>query len=263
MDALIVASRFLHVAALALLSALGWLIGVAADMSGSFAQAFAAETLTAVLSETRFGQVWLARLALAAALFAWMVLPASAGRRGDIVTLALAAALTASLAGVGHAATGALAPLHVAADAAHLLAAAAWVGGLFALAAALRAGRAAQGRAAQRRDADMPALLARFSRLGTVAVAVLVLSGLVNTALILPGPAALLATVYGRVLLIKLALVATMIALAALNRLVLTPRIAQGNAGTAALTKSVALEQALGLAVLAAVARLGTLAPAG
>jgi putative copper resistance protein D len=292
MDALIVGARFLHYAALsllfgaplfrlavvgaaeaqggrrarradrlaaglALLSALGWLIGVAAEMSGSFAEALTPETLGAVLGETRFGQVWAARLVLAVALITWLSRRRSSGS-ADAVALALAGALTASLATVGHGAIGAgpFGPFHLAADAIHLLAAAAWLGGLFCLASLVARARR-QGDAAALRRA-----LPRFSRLAALAVALLAASGLVNAAILLPHPVALIASDYGRLLTVKLALALAMLALAAVNRLVLMPRILAGEErGLDALSRSVALEQAIGFAVLALVAWLGTLAP--
>jgi putative copper resistance protein D len=72
---------------------------------------------------------------------------------------------------------------------------------------------------------------------------------------------------YGRILLVKVALVAAMIAIAIGNRFLLSPRIAAtGPAGgavdeVAVLFRSVAVEQGVGLLVLATVAVLGTIHP--
>jgi putative copper resistance protein D len=109
--------------------------------------------------------------------------------------------------------------------------------------------------------------LPRFSRLGYVAVAALLLTGCINTIILVPRPEQLLASDYGRVLLVKLALVALMVAIALLNHFSLAPRILGAHAGDdgsrnmRALWRSVAVEQATGLAVLAVVAVLGTIHP--
>jgi copper resistance protein D len=96
-----------------------------------------------------------------------------------------------------------------------------------------------------------------------IAVGLVVASGVANAVFLLDSPMALLKTAYGLVLLAKIALVALMIALGALNKQVLMPRIVASGAagGVAPLRHSVAAEIALGAAVLAIVAVLGTLAP--
>ncbi len=109
--------------------------------------------------------------------------------------------------------------------------------------------------------------LVRFSSIGLVAVAVLVITGLVNAAFLVGDPAAAWTSDYGRVLLLKVALVAAMIAIAALNRLRWLPALdparpgPDATAALAAVSRNVLIEQGLALAVLAAAALLGTLAP--
>ena len=76
--------------------------------------------------------------------------------------------------------------------------------------------------------AQAHALLAGFSRRAIWAVAGLLLAGVVLSALQLRTPSALIATDYGRLLLAKLALVALLLGLGALNRLVLTPALERG-----------------------------------
>ncbi len=112
--------------------------------------------------------------------------------------------------------------------------------------------------------------LARFSGLGSLIVAAIVVSGLVNS-WFLVGPTrleGLWMTFYGRLLLVKLALFAGMLGLAAVNRFRLTPALggALGHSvdpagAIKALRASVGLELTAGITVLAAVAWLGTLAP--
>lgn len=58
----------------------------------------------------------------------------------------------------------------------------------------------------------------RFSRIAFAAVATLAITGVTQAVRLLPAPAALAVTAFGRLLLLKLALVALMIALGALAR---------------------------------------------
>ncbi len=75
---------------------------------------------------------------------------------------------------------------------------------------------------------------------------------------------ALFGTPYGRLLSLKILLYLAMVAIALRNRFRLMPRLASGHTGTeSALYRSVIVEQAVGLAILAAVSLLGTLPPPG
>jgi putative copper resistance protein D len=68
---------------------------------------------------------------------------------------------------------------------------------------------------------------------------------------------------YGRLLMVKVALFVVMLCFAAVNRLYLTPRLADRNSNaSAALARNSLAEAALGLIVIIVVAVLGTLAPA-
>jgi putative copper resistance protein D len=100
-------------------------------------------------------------------------------------------------------------------------------------------------------------------------VALLVLTGLVNS-WFLVGPAhlgALLTSAYGLLLGAKILVFAGMLGLAAINRFRLTPGLGAALAGAppqailAALRRSLLLETAAAIAVLALVSLLGTLAP--
>ena len=82
-------------------------------------------TLWTVVSQMEFGRIWSARLALSLLALLVAIL-----RRGAVATAILAGVLLTSLALTGHARDypGGLGLVHVAADAAHLLAAAhGWV----------------------------------------------------------------------------------------------------------------------------------------
>jgi putative copper resistance protein D len=108
-----------------------------------------------------------------------------------------------------------------------------------------------------------------FAIIGTISVALLIVTGIVNS-WILVGPANFLslpASLYGRLLLIKLLLFAGMLGLAALNRFRLTPAIkgslatGQSAAAVRSMSYSVAVEAILAVAVLMLVAWIGTLDP--
>jgi len=114
------------------------------------------------------------------------------------------------------------------------------------------------------------AALAGFSGIGSGVVAVLVVSGLVNSWFLVgpTGVPALVRTPYGLLLLLKLVLFGAMVALAAANRFRLTPVLrealvesANSNAAVRALRRSLALELGAATALLAVVAWLGRLAP--
>jgi putative copper resistance protein D len=103
---------------------------------------------------------------------------------------------------------------------------------------------------------------------GVPLVAAVAASGLVN-AWFLVGPEAvgrLLTTLYGRLLVLKLALFGLMLALAAANRFVLTAVLERalraGPARSSQLTASVLMETALAAGVLTLVSWMGALPPA-
>ena len=101
-----------------------------------------------------------------------------------------------------------------------------------------------------------------------ISVAALIVSGLVNAWILVGSFRALLVTDYGRLLLLKIAAFAIMVAFAAVNRLWLTPRLALVPKEVAhpfplsALRRNTLIEIALGLAIFAMVGVLGTLHPA-
>jgi copper resistance protein D len=173
------------------------------------------------------------------------------------VQLAAAAGLVASLAWVGHAGAtpGAEGGVHLISDVMHLLAAGAWLGGLPAFAILL----------AHAQSADDPTIAiratARFSWLGVIGVGTLLASGVLNSWFLLSGPRDLIATDYGRLLLLKIALFVAMVAVAAVNRFRLTPRL-PAPVAMRALARNSLIECALGLGVLLIVGALGTMPPA-
>jgi len=243
--------RILGAALVGLAGGALWFAFSAADMSGNLGDAADPAALAAVVTDTAFGKLWLARLLGCAglALAAW-----TPPLRPTIAPLA--AVVLASLAGTGHAGLpeGWLGGVHRVADAIHLLAAGAWFGALWALGWLVTH----RGQAP-----ETAASLRRFSGVGQLAVAALLLTGVVNAYALLGGPDRLLATRYGRLLDVKLAAFAAMLVLAALNRFVLTPRLARGAAAEVLrrLRWQIGGEQLFSFAVVAVVAVIGTLDP--
>ena len=235
-----------------------WLLMQAASMSGRpFGDT---SVLTTILDDTQIGQVAQIRFALVIALALYLARARFAG--GDWLALAVGLGLVASLAWTGHAGAtaGQAGDLHVAADALHLCAAAAWIGGLLSLLLFFAAAR-------RTRSPDWMSLVRkateRFSIMGMVSVAVLLATGLVNAWILVGSFHALIVTEYGQLLLLKLGVFAAMLALAATNRFWLMPRLSLAGEGALRwLARNSAVEFVLALAILAIVGMLGTLHPA-
>jgi putative copper resistance protein D len=251
-------------AGLALLGNLLWGLFTVANMAGTLNAVADRDTLLSIALETSFGQVWVARLALAVTL---LVLLAGRWHRHWIVLFA-SATLLASLAFVGHTqiSDGSLHFIHVGADGIHLLAAGAWLGGLLALGHLLML--TLQG-PTPGHTADVTAALVRFSGMGYIAVAALIGSGLINAWVLVGSVANLTTTLYGQLLLAKISLLVGMLVLAALNRFRLIPSLLRSNEGSQQaaialrrLRRNVIGEQMLGLAVVFVVGYLGTMPPA-
>ena len=183
------------------------------------------ETLNAVLA-TPFGEAAAARIVAWLALAAALVLlgrPGHGARRlGACLALAGCVVLVVSPALAGHAATHSPALL-VAADALHVGAMCAWLGGLAALGSLLPAATRALAPAGKTRL--LAATLARFSPLALAAVAALAASGLTAALAYLTSPRDLWTTSFGRAIALKALLFAALIALGALNRSRLLPRL--------------------------------------
>ena len=253
---------------LTLLSGAAWFILVAQSISDQPLASVLSDgsVLQSVLLDTDFGRDWLVRLVLIALLAGLLVAKLRGKRdsRGFLLAIALVAAgLAGTLAWAGHGigCVGLTGSIHLAADFLHLVAAAAWVGGLLPLAFML----AAAGRASSMSVARTASL--RFSAYGVAAVGVLLLTGAVNTWYLAGSVQALTATDYGHLLLVKIALFLVMLALAAVNRLWLTPGLAADASDNPTghalhqLRRNVVIEIAAGAIILAVVAVLGVTPP--
>ena len=243
--------------AVAVIAEAGWLVWLSADIYGAPVIAVCLHGgVWMVLTDTRFGLVTTLRLGLAALLALLILWPAT-----RLLQIAAGAGLIALIALVGHAGAtpGAAGDIHLTSDMAHLLAAGAWLGGLPALAMLLAAARKANDPAW--RGLAVGAIR-RFSWLGIVCVAVLMVSGIINSWNLLSGPRDLITTAYGRLLLLKIGLFVAMVGIAAANRFHFTPQLPAASALRALQRNSLA-ETGLGLCVLLFVGALGTLSPSG
>jgi len=249
--------------------ALAGAVGLGAQtalLTGSLADALRLETLTLVMQSMAFGPAAVVRIIMGlAATLIILGLPSS--RQTLTAILACGAVASISFAWSGHAAAteGSLGTLHLASDAAHALAATGWVGALivFLLMAARVFGSTVK-------VASLAHVLRRFSPLGILLVAVLVVTGLVNSWLIIGFRAWQIAsTTYGMLLIAKLAAFALMLALAAYHRQRLVPALVRNGTTDGGLEHpsprrarwSLTSETLAGLAILALVAILGTLSP--
>lgn len=237
-------------AVLAMLASAWWLAQSVAAMAALPLGDLDLPTIIAVAEATPLAAALKVRIAALAVLA--ITLPS---RLPLAIPLLAGIAALASAAFTGHAGAGtALAGLaHRAADTAHLAAAAGWLGALL-----LFVGTAFGAEPAE----TLEQRLARFARTGTIAVAVLLASGIANTLLIADWP--LTATSRWTMLLFfKTILFAAMLGLAAMNRWWLTPALGcDMPSARIRLRISLVAELACGAAVIGIVAVLGTTDPA-
>jgi len=250
----------------AVASLLAWLIAQSAVVTGTtLANAVDARAVGRLMTRTEFGRVSQVRALLVAVLGA--VLVAAALRRGRVPRLfltagvLLAAATSGTLAWAGHAsATDEAGVFHRTATAAHLIFAAAWLGGLVPL--ALLLGATGAGRIAL--DAVVTTVR-RFSLIALLSVALIIVTGVVNAWFLVATWPALLATPYGHLLLVKLALFVPVLVLAAANRR-RSARLGRAGADSPTvvrrLRRQVHGELAFGAAIIVVVGWLGITPPA-
>ena len=236
-------------------------IVMTASMAGVPVAALDRETLAFVLQETGHGTAFMVQVLALVGLVGLALF--GRGARGRWLVAITAGVALGALAWTGHAGATEAWPgaLHRLADMVHLLAAAAWLGALVILLSAVaRAGLAVT---------ELHEALRTFAFAGSAIVALIVVTGIVNSVMIvgLAGLPLLPDTLYGQLLIAKLALFALMLVLASLNRWRLTPRLGRRRASGAvqremsAVRTSIALEAGAVIMILALVAWLGTLAP--
>ena len=246
----------------ALLSGAAWLLFASLNMSDwEPGESFPWSAVEIVWRATQIGLLWKIRLGLWA-IVCVCAAPVMIGR-GNLSVGAKwiflpAAALLGSLAWAGHGTEGSPYALHVGADVMHLLVCAAWPAGLLPLLVILlTSGKLSS----QERQSYVPSLVARFSTMCLAAVALLVISGVVNSLFLLGPWSNFLYTSYGRWLLIKISLTAGAVALGALNLMILRRRLTRSEGSQSLLRISVALELALATLIVLIVGWLGLMQP--
>jgi len=251
-------------APIAAISGIAWLACILINMARDFGSVADPEDLRLFFFETPFGTVSILRLTLLTIGAVIAFLPWH-GRWRFLTLVLVGALLLITQAWFGHSAEGAglYRAIVITIYAIHVLASAAWAGGLPPLLFALSEQRRSGPREA--RDCTLD-ICSRFSSVAMVAVTLLVLSGFANAGFRVAGSfGKLFGSAYGDVLLKKIALVAAMLVLACFNRFMAMPRLRaatlKGTTQIVKLRHSVTLEVALSILVLGASAILGITMP--
>ena len=208
--------------ALAVFALLGLPFPGAAATGSGLAEAFSWDVVSSV-AETRYGKVELVRAGLAVGLLGVaLVLRRATGRArdtGNVAAVLLAAGLVMTPSFGGHASVAG--NLAVVADVLHVVAAAAWVGGLAFVVAGLVFALEERWPLATR---SVP----RFSTMAVVAVGLLLVAGTINGYVQVRTWRGLWETEYGLLLLAKIALVLPLLGLGAYNNRYAVPRLRAG-----------------------------------
>jgi copper resistance protein D len=243
-------------AALVVIATAALALPIRAAMIGSgWSDALDPGVLWPVLTATHVGRAWIwnavASILLAGTLFVpeRLMMPATALASGTVL---------ATLSLTGHAAMheGWVGAVHRTNDLVHVLASGGWFGALLPLAVILKGVRGTHEAASAKKS------LKTFSVAGHIAVALAVLTGAINTLLILGHWPTDWTAPYQALLTLKIALVLFMICLASLNRYRQMPGFDKDPAGTArAIRQGAIWEIVLGVGVIGLVAVFGMLAP--
>lgn len=211
-------------------------------------------TISAVL-ETTFGKVWLWQLIFS--LLSALCLFLGPSLRFKLIA-GLSAALLINLGFVGHVtiSTGLLGMVHRVNHAIHLLSAGYWLGSLIPLLMCLRY----LSDSGSKKYAI--SAMIKFSNFGHLAVLLVIVSGIVNTAIILGSLPVHWSSPYQLFLSLKVFLVIIMIGIALYNRYILVPKIRPDNNNTLrCFTACTLLEIIAGATVLSLVSFFATLSP--
>jgi len=259
----------------AIASGIVWFWIVLARMTGtSLWEMPGIDSLDVAITRTQFGGLWSWRLALML-LFTIANLFASQkcrnvlwrSRAWQCVGAIIATTLLGSLEWAGHAGAtlGVERPIHLTADAAHLIAAGLWPGGLLPLTLLLvQACRSSEPSLVLAAGA----ITRRFSALSLLVVAALAATGLTNSYFLVGSLRALVTTEYGRLLMLKVLLFVIMMGFGACNLLRFKPQLALANEQNATqrdalrkLMRNVIAELCLGTLIVFIVSALGATPP--
>jgi copper transport protein len=252
-------------------AALTMFVAQAAAVGGSLASVWQ-WTSTSDLIRTMWGRLWVVRTAWAflAIAVAWLGRRRSLSDPNDRQTVFAATlvpvvvVILTTTAMNGHAAATRPIWVSIPLDWIHLAATAAWLGGLAALATA--AFPVLSALPVKHQDSALAPLATRFSTLALVCVELLVVTGLYQSWAHVDSLQSLTSTGYGRALLVKLGLIAAMMVPAAVNLLVIRPRLKLLNRTTGDLYRrfrwTVGTELFIGTMVLVVVGSLTSTQPA-
>ena len=242
---------------------LGWAaVVVSAALLRLYAQSYAlhgprealdAELIGSMVAQTVWGWGWLLQILGALLALAGFALARRLGGAGWALAAlgALVLAFTPGLS--GHAASApVLTPLAIFADGLHVLGAGGWLGSLLFV---LMVGIPIAVRLGGERTQAVAALVNAFSPAALVFAGIVIATGLFATWIHLESIPALWRTGYGRVLLLKLAVLSGVFATGAYNWLRVKPALGD-DVGTRRLRRSAAIELAVGGVVLAVTAVL-------
>ncbi len=211
------------------------------------------KALPTVITDTQFGK-WLSLRLLLFGLLTFDFRFNGRRAQGIAVTLAAGALALQPLLGHAGAMNGSAGAGMVISEALHVLAVSVWVGGLFGLLLCLTTLSTAQ-------SAEM---CTRFMPFGLAAVLVIAGSGFVQGQILIGSLPGTVGTPYGRLALLKTALFAIALLLAALNRFVLTGRLTSTTATDARLRmfQSVTAETLVCVVTILTAAMLASQVPA-
>ena len=237
------------------LSTLTSLPAQVALIGNGWSDALDVSLISSVLTLTSAGRVWFFEAVATCALLAIFYL----ARNRDGMVALVAGAMLAGLAFIGHASmhAGTLGAVHRLVYIVHLLAAGAWFGALVPFTLVMKATQLPE----QRQSAIVA--LYRFSRFGHVAVSIALVSGVLNTLLIVGHLPTDWRSPYEMKLLFKIGIVLVMTLLAMINRYVFVPRLKEREAWASHTVETGAvIEIGLGVVAIALVAAFGTEDPA-
>lgn len=229
-----------------------WLQAPYTTGSGLFQVSLA--DLQDVLGST-FGAVMLVRLGVVvAAAFLLRPLLRGTGSKADLALLGvLGVAAIATWPLTGHPTASPVAGVSVVVDAVHLAAMSVWMGGLIMLVGFLLR---------HANDRELGAILPIWSRWAATAVAALVVAGVVQSLIEVSSFEGFLTSTYGRLILVKAALTACVVAVAAWSRKLVKDRTAAaGPTGPTKLRRLVLGELAITAVILGVAAALVQIPP--
>jgi len=213
--------------------------------------------------ETTFGQWYLFRFPLVAGLYVllvgqiarWALARTGSGPMWWAGWIALAAALLSTSSFTGHAAVASPRWAGLLNDFVHLAAGSIWFAGIVLLAVFLP--DAWRGRSEPERLAFLAPVVVRFSRVALIAIAVVALTGVVNSLFNVAAFGDLFGSAYGVTLTLKLLLFAGILAMGAVNHFVLRDRMAAAAAGRGTTSAHKTFRRTIAIELIIAVSIMG------